>query len=104
MQYVHVYVKTLYYTLRKLFCILFSVTLLCEYECVSCFCLHICAYRGVSLIFFPPGPCPKQKSTFSKALTQATRVSFVCYQPTADYGKATVDFSIIHFNKYKLVV
>ncbi|XP_032907680.1 complement C4-B-like [Catharus ustulatus] len=32
------------------------------------------------------GPCPKQKSTFSKALTQATRVSFVCYQPTADYA------------------
>uniref|UniRef100_A0A803VFG6 C4a anaphylatoxin n=1 Tax=Ficedula albicollis TaxID=59894 RepID=A0A803VFG6_FICAL len=32
------------------------------------------------------GPCPKEKSTFSKALTQTTRVSFVCYQPTADYA------------------
>ncbi|NXY04628.1 CO4 protein, partial [Pteruthius melanotis] len=32
------------------------------------------------------GPCPRQKSTFSKALTQTTRVSFVCYQPTADYA------------------
>ncbi|XP_054127511.1 complement C4-like [Melozone crissalis] len=32
------------------------------------------------------GPCPKQKSTFSKSLTQTTRVSFVCYQPTADYA------------------
>ncbi|NXU13109.1 CO4 protein, partial [Pardalotus punctatus] len=31
------------------------------------------------------GPCPRQKSTFSKALTQTTRVSFACYQPTADY-------------------
>ncbi|XP_030806590.1 complement C4-like [Camarhynchus parvulus] len=32
------------------------------------------------------GPCPKQKSTFSKSLAQTTRVSFVCYQPTADYA------------------
>ncbi|NWW13145.1 CO4 protein, partial [Oreocharis arfaki] len=32
------------------------------------------------------GPCPRQKSTFSKALTQTARVSFVCYQPTADYA------------------
>uniref|UniRef100_A0A8C0UKF0 Complement C4-like n=1 Tax=Cyanistes caeruleus TaxID=156563 RepID=A0A8C0UKF0_CYACU len=31
------------------------------------------------------GPCPRQKSTFSKTLTETTRVSFVCYQPTADY-------------------
>ncbi|OWK56846.1 Complement C4 [Lonchura striata] len=31
------------------------------------------------------GPCPRQKSTFSKSLTHTTRVSFVCYQPTADY-------------------
>ncbi|NXU38758.1 CO4 protein, partial [Drymodes brunneopygia] len=31
------------------------------------------------------GPCPRQKSTFSKALTQTSRVRFVCYQPTADY-------------------
>ncbi|NXY17429.1 CO4 protein, partial [Atrichornis clamosus] len=31
------------------------------------------------------GPCPRQKSTFSKAVTQTTRFSFVCYQPTADY-------------------
>ncbi|NWZ44293.1 CO4A protein, partial [Brachypodius atriceps] len=32
------------------------------------------------------GPCPKQKSTFSKEVKQTTRVSFVCYQPTADYA------------------
>ncbi|NXD93174.1 CO4B protein, partial [Chaetorhynchus papuensis] len=32
------------------------------------------------------GPCPRQKSTFSKALTETTRASFVCYQPTADYA------------------
>ncbi|NXW89173.1 CO4 protein, partial [Alopecoenas beccarii] len=31
------------------------------------------------------GPCPRQKSTFSKAITQTTRFSFVCYQPIADY-------------------
>ncbi|NXK93098.1 CO4 protein, partial [Formicarius rufipectus] len=31
------------------------------------------------------GPCPRQRSTFNKAVTQTTRVSFVCYQPTADY-------------------
>ncbi|NXD26069.1 CO4 protein, partial [Spelaeornis formosus] len=34
------------------------------------------------------GPCPRQKSTFSKALTQTTRVNFACYQPTADYAYA----------------
>ncbi|XP_039552578.1 complement C4-like isoform X1 [Passer montanus] len=32
------------------------------------------------------GPCPRQKSTFSKSLAQTARVSFVCYQPTADYA------------------
>ncbi|NXI83448.1 CO4 protein, partial [Rhipidura dahli] len=32
------------------------------------------------------GPCPRQKSTFSKSLTQTTRVTFACYQPTADYA------------------
>ncbi|NXX29243.1 CO4A protein, partial [Nicator chloris] len=32
------------------------------------------------------GPCPREKSTFSKALKQTTRVGFVCYQPTADYA------------------
>ncbi|KFP09902.1 Complement C4, partial [Egretta garzetta] len=31
------------------------------------------------------GPCPRQKSTFSKAVTQITRFHFACYQPTADY-------------------
>ncbi|XP_069738088.1 complement C4-B-like [Phaenicophaeus curvirostris] len=31
------------------------------------------------------GPCPKQKSTFSKAMTQTTRFSFACYHPVADY-------------------
>ncbi|XP_050187571.1 complement C4-like isoform X2 [Myiozetetes cayanensis] len=31
------------------------------------------------------GPCPRQRSTFSKAVTQTTRFNFVCYQPTADY-------------------
>ncbi|NXL64549.1 CO4 protein, partial [Chordeiles acutipennis] len=31
------------------------------------------------------GPCPKQRSTFSKSITQTTRFSFVCYQPIADY-------------------
>ncbi|NXE97917.1 CO4 protein, partial [Menura novaehollandiae] len=31
------------------------------------------------------GPCPRQKSTFSKGVTQTTRFSFACYQPTADY-------------------
>ncbi|XP_065703458.2 complement C4-A-like [Patagioenas fasciata] len=31
------------------------------------------------------GPCPRQKSTFSKAITKTTRFSFVCYQPVADY-------------------
>ncbi|NWX28980.1 CO4 protein, partial [Notiomystis cincta] len=31
------------------------------------------------------GPCPRQKSTFRKGLTQSTRVKFVCYQATADY-------------------
>ncbi|XP_039912841.1 complement C4-A-like isoform X3 [Hirundo rustica] len=32
------------------------------------------------------GPCPRQKSTFSKAVQQTTRFNFVCYQPTADYA------------------
>ncbi|NWV05858.1 CO4 protein, partial [Ptilonorhynchus violaceus] len=32
------------------------------------------------------GPCPRQKSTFSKAVTQSTRLSFACYQPTSDYA------------------
>ncbi|NXL90741.1 CO4 protein, partial [Alectura lathami] len=31
------------------------------------------------------GPCPKQKSTFSKTMTENTRFNFVCYQPIADY-------------------
>uniref|UniRef100_A0A8B9F9X8 Complement C4 gamma chain n=1 Tax=Amazona collaria TaxID=241587 RepID=A0A8B9F9X8_9PSIT len=31
------------------------------------------------------GPCPRQKSTFSKAVTQMSRSSFVCYYPIADY-------------------
>ncbi|XP_005446554.1 complement C4-like [Falco biarmicus] len=31
------------------------------------------------------GPCPKQRSTFSKAVTQTTRLSFVCYYPVSDY-------------------
>ncbi|NXF37415.1 CO4A protein, partial [Nyctibius bracteatus] len=31
------------------------------------------------------GPCPRQRSTFSKTITQTTRFSFVCYQPLADY-------------------
>ncbi|NXI42488.1 CO4 protein, partial [Galbula dea] len=31
------------------------------------------------------GPCPRERSTFSKAITQTTRFSFVCYHPTADY-------------------
>ncbi|NXX18694.1 CO4 protein, partial [Podargus strigoides] len=31
------------------------------------------------------GPCPRQRSTFSKAITQTTRFSFVCYHPTVDY-------------------
>ncbi|NWQ79118.1 CO4 protein, partial [Columbina picui] len=31
------------------------------------------------------GACPRQKSTFSKTITQSTRFSFVCYQPIADY-------------------
>ncbi|NWU66868.1 CO4 protein, partial [Pterocles burchelli] len=31
------------------------------------------------------GPCPRQKSTFSKSITQHTRSSFVCYHPIADY-------------------
>ncbi|NXL38120.1 CO4 protein, partial [Glaucidium brasilianum] len=32
------------------------------------------------------GPCPRQRSTFSKAITQTTRISFVCYYPIADYA------------------
>ncbi|NWX24655.1 CO4 protein, partial [Aegotheles bennettii] len=31
------------------------------------------------------GPCPRQRSTFSKAITQTTRFSFVCYDPIVDY-------------------
>ncbi|KAM9282785.1 complement C4-like [Cariama cristata] len=31
------------------------------------------------------GPCPRQRSTFSKAITENTRFSFVCYHPIADY-------------------
>ncbi|NXE82773.1 CO4 protein, partial [Cochlearius cochlearius] len=31
------------------------------------------------------GPCPRQKSTFSKAVTGITRFHFACYDPTADY-------------------
>ncbi|XP_051464284.1 complement C4-like isoform X1 [Apus apus] len=31
------------------------------------------------------GPCPRQRLTFSKAVTQDTRFSFVCYHPIADY-------------------
>ncbi|KAM9390182.1 complement C4-A-like [Phaethornis superciliosus] len=31
------------------------------------------------------GPCPRQRSTFSKSLTPNTRVSFVCYDPIVDY-------------------
>ncbi|NXK51540.1 CO4 protein, partial [Chauna torquata] len=31
------------------------------------------------------GPCPRQKSTFSKTIEQITRFNFVCYQPIADY-------------------
>ncbi|KAM9246460.1 complement C4-like [Leptosomus discolor] len=31
------------------------------------------------------GPCPRQRSTFSKAITQTTRFRFVCYQPIVDY-------------------
>eukprot|EP00075_Anas_platyrhynchos_P001704 XP_005018393.2 complement C4 [Anas platyrhynchos] len=31
------------------------------------------------------GPCPRQKSTFSKTVTENSRFNFVCYQPIADY-------------------
>ncbi|NXJ96767.1 CO4 protein, partial [Corythaixoides concolor] len=31
------------------------------------------------------GPCPRQRSTFSKTVTQMTRSSFACYHPIADY-------------------
>ncbi|NWX84664.1 CO4 protein, partial [Nothoprocta pentlandii] len=31
------------------------------------------------------GPCPRQRSTFNKAVTTSARVNFVCYNPTADY-------------------
>ncbi|XP_009941067.2 complement C4-A [Opisthocomus hoazin] len=31
------------------------------------------------------GPCPRQKSTFNKAVRQTTRLNFVCYEPIADY-------------------
>ncbi|XP_072710728.1 complement C4-A-like [Ciconia boyciana] len=32
------------------------------------------------------GPCPRQRSTFSKAVKQTTRFRFVCYHPIADYA------------------
>ncbi|XP_009867930.1 PREDICTED: complement C4-like, partial [Apaloderma vittatum] len=31
------------------------------------------------------GPCPKQRSTFSKTVTQNSRLNFVCYDPIVDY-------------------
>ncbi|NXJ58969.1 CO4 protein, partial [Rostratula benghalensis] len=31
------------------------------------------------------GSCPRQRSTFSKAMKQTTRFSFACYNPIADY-------------------
>ncbi|NXE25337.1 CO4 protein, partial [Ardeotis kori] len=31
------------------------------------------------------GPCPRLRSTFSKAITSTTRRSFACYQPSSDY-------------------
>ncbi|OXB77186.1 UNVERIFIED_CONTAM: hypothetical protein H355_012553 [Colinus virginianus] len=31
------------------------------------------------------GPCPRQKSTFSKTLNENSRFNFVCYEPIADY-------------------
>ncbi|XP_010215910.1 PREDICTED: complement C4-like [Tinamus guttatus] len=31
------------------------------------------------------GPCPRQRSTFSKGVTTSARVNFVCYNPTVDY-------------------
>ncbi|XP_074941910.1 complement C4-like [Phalacrocorax aristotelis] len=31
------------------------------------------------------GPCPRLRSTFSKAVTQTIRSSFACYDPMADY-------------------
>ncbi|XP_009880680.1 PREDICTED: complement C4-like [Charadrius vociferus] len=31
------------------------------------------------------GPCPRQRPTFNKAITQTTRFRFACYQPIADY-------------------
>lgn len=42
----------------------------------------------ILFIFFTLGACPRQRSTFSKAITQTTRFSFVCYHPIMDYGKA----------------
>ncbi|KFP80014.1 Complement C4, partial [Acanthisitta chloris] len=32
------------------------------------------------------GPCPRLRSTFSKAVTETTRFRFVCYHPTSDYA------------------
>ncbi|NXW36259.1 CO4B protein, partial [Phaetusa simplex] len=32
------------------------------------------------------GACPRQRSTFRKAITQTTRFSFACYHPIADYA------------------
>ncbi|NWR73543.1 CO4 protein, partial [Centropus unirufus] len=31
------------------------------------------------------GPCPRQRSTFSKAITERARFNFACYHPVADY-------------------
>ncbi|NXW03954.1 CO4 protein, partial [Fregetta grallaria] len=31
------------------------------------------------------GPCPRRRSTFSKAITKTTRLSFVCSHPIVDY-------------------
>ncbi|OXB53679.1 hypothetical protein ASZ78_001398 [Callipepla squamata] len=38
-----------------------------------------------SYLFFILGPCPRQKSTFSKTLNENSRFNFVCYEPIADY-------------------
>ncbi|NWW89730.1 CO4 protein, partial [Rhynochetos jubatus] len=32
------------------------------------------------------GPCPRQRSTFSKKVTKETRFSFACYYPIVDYA------------------
>ncbi|NXD78617.1 CO4 protein, partial [Halcyon senegalensis] len=46
------------------------------------------------------GPCPRQKSTFSKTVTQATRLSFVCYYPIADYVYEVEIFNITQKNVF----